>query len=108
MTDQPKIDEIRMRANKTARMATGGNDLILPNGLTLSELLRTFVFDEVRPLLDALAERDRVIERQREGLIAVLEWIDAVPAETPLPAMPGFDRDELNALLYALADHKEE
>lgn len=28
-----------------------------------------------------------------EALEAALEWIDAVPADTVLPAMPGFDRD---------------
>lgn len=35
----------------------------------------------------------------REALISALEWIDAVPANTPLPGMPGFDRDEVDALL---------
>lgn len=28
-----------------------------------------------------------------------LMWIDAVPQETPLPTMPGFDRDEVDALI---------
>lgn len=28
-----------------------------------------------------------------EVLQAALEWIDAVPADVELPAMPGFDRD---------------
>ncbi|GJA77606.1 MULTISPECIES: hypothetical protein [Gammaproteobacteria] len=28
-----------------------------------------------------------------------LMWIDAVPQDTPLPAMPGFDRDEVDALI---------
>ncbi|VDS07530.1 hypothetical protein PARHAE_00707 [Paracoccus haematequi] len=28
-----------------------------------------------------------------EALDVCLEWIDAVPSDTPLPAMPGFDRD---------------
>ena len=35
----------------------------------------------------------------REALIAALEWIDAVPKDLPLPAMPGFDRDDVDALL---------
>ncbi|MBQ5183510.1 hypothetical protein B5M10_18625 [Pluralibacter gergoviae] len=30
---------------------------------------------------------------------AALEWIDAVPSDTVLPAMPGFDRDEVNELI---------
>jgi hypothetical protein len=33
------------------------------------------------------------------ALAAALEWIDAVPPETVLPTMPGFDRDDVNALL---------
>lgn len=28
-----------------------------------------------------------------------LAWIDAVPSDMPLPAMPGFDRDEVNNLI---------
>lgn len=32
-------------------------------------------------------------------LEAALEWIDAVPKDTPLPVMPGFDRDWANTLL---------
>ncbi len=32
-------------------------------------------------------------------LQAALEWIDAVPATTPLPAMPGLCRDDVDALI---------
>lgn len=28
-----------------------------------------------------------------KALDVCLEWIDAVPSDTPLPTMPGFDRD---------------
>lgn len=28
-----------------------------------------------------------------EALNAAMEWIDAVPSDTKLPTMPGFDRD---------------
>jgi hypothetical protein len=34
-----------------------------------------------------------------EALRWTLEWIDAVPSDTVLPAMPGFDRDEVNRIL---------
>lgn len=37
-----------------------------------------------------------------EMLQRALEWIDAVPQETPLPAMPGFNRDEVDSLLHNL------
>jgi hypothetical protein len=33
------------------------------------------------------------------ALEASLEWIDAVPADMPLPTMPGFDRDHVNDVL---------
>lgn len=34
-----------------------------------------------------------------EALQMALEWIDAVPSDTVLPTMPGFDRDEVNNLI---------
>ena len=36
-----------------------------------------------------------------EALKAALRWIDAVPSGTQLPAMPGFDRDEVDAAIQA-------
>lgn len=41
-------------------------------------------------------------EREKELLYwlqAALEWIDAVPSDTQLPAMPGFDRDVVDSLI---------
>lgn len=35
------------------------------------------------------------------ALSDALAWIDAVPSETELPAMPGFDRDAVNELIAA-------
>jgi len=34
-----------------------------------------------------------------EALNMTLEWIDAVPMDTVLPAMPGFDRDYVDSIL---------
>lgn len=43
---------------------------------------------------------------QRDALLSALtdalEWIDSVPSETALPAMPGFDRDEVNNLISSI------
>lgn len=43
---------------------------------------------------------------QRDALLSALthalEWIDAVPSETALPAMPAFDRDEVNNLISSI------
>ncbi|HID4482037.1 TPA: hypothetical protein ACXE8X_001932 [Klebsiella pneumoniae] len=41
----------------------------------------------------------KINEQLLSALLAALEWIDAVPADTVLPAMPGFDRDEVNELI---------
>lgn len=35
------------------------------------------------------------------ALSDALEWIDAIPSDMPLPAMPGFDRDAVNELIAA-------
>lgn len=35
-----------------------------------------------------------------EALEATLEWIDAVPQDTELPTMPGFDRDWVDGILH--------
>lgn len=42
-----------------------------------------------------MSKRDELLE----ALEAALEWIDAVPADTVLPAMPGFDRDWADAIV---------
>ena len=50
-----------------------------------------------------VSEFARKMERERNNLIEVIEamreWIDAVPADTPLPAMPGFDRDWADTII---------
>lgn len=43
-------------------------------------------------------QRDKLLK----ALTDALEWIDAVPSETALPAMPGFDRDEVNNLISSI------
>jgi hypothetical protein len=39
------------------------------------------------------------VESLTQALTWALAWIDAVPKDTPLPTMPGFDRDYVNDLL---------
>lgn len=43
-------------------------------------------------------QRDKLLK----ALTDALGWIDAVPSETALPAMPGFDRDEVNNLISSI------
>lgn len=39
------------------------------------------------------------LDELQKALEAALEWIDAVPKDIVLPAMPGFDRDHVEGLL---------
>jgi hypothetical protein len=48
-----------------------------------------------RHVLNLLKQSDEL----KEALKWALEWIDAVPDNVLLPAMPGFDRDYVNGLL---------
>ncbi len=48
-----------------------------------------------RQLMDMLERSDKL----KEALTWALAWIDAVPEDALLPAMPGFDRDYVNELL---------
>uniref|UniRef100_UPI003857D9DB hypothetical protein n=1 Tax=Klebsiella pneumoniae TaxID=573 RepID=UPI003857D9DB len=43
-------------------------------------------------------QRDKLLK----ALTAALGWIDVVSSETALPAMPGFDRDEVNNLISSI------
>ncbi|MEC6146119.1 MULTISPECIES: hypothetical protein [Klebsiella pneumoniae complex] len=48
-------------------------------------------------------QRDKLLK----ALTDALEWIDAVPPKTALPAMPGFDRDEVNNLISSIKGGSE-
>lgn len=50
-------------------------------------------------LVKQLAEGYQKHHHLLAALENALEWIDAVPSDTQLPAMPGFDRDEVNQLI---------
>lgn len=64
----------------------------------------------------ALVEEGRIRHNQRKlehaapallrNLKLTLAWIDAVPPETILPAMPGIDREEVDALIARLEEEK--
>lgn len=43
----------------------------------------------------------------REALQWALEYIDAIPADAVLPAMPGFDRDYVDGLIQAAKAEEE-
>ena len=46
-----------------------------------------------------------LLQDMLELLDCAFEWIDAVPDETPLPAMPGFDRDWADDLMTKVKDY---
>lgn len=56
-------------------------------------------------LENAAIEHAKVAGQRDELLKALtdaLEWIDALPSEIALPAMPGFDRDDVNNLISSV------
>ena len=44
-------------------------------------------------------QQQRRINELTEGAKAMREWIDAVPKNTSLPTMPGFDRDWVDMVI---------
>lgn len=59
------------------------------------------------PLGQRYAALEKVCENLEKALNAALEWIDAVPKDTPLPTMPGVDRDWINSSLDNYSELKE-
>lgn len=57
--------------------------------------------------LDAQVTLHRQVEELRQLGQAMLDWIDAVPKNVELPAMPGFDRDWAERVLAALPGEYE-
>lgn len=64
----------------------------------LTPTARAFVLQVITDTQEAMKQRDELLK----ALVAALEWIDAVPSEMALPAMPGFDRDEVNNLISSI------
>lgn len=55
-----------------------------------------------RHITEGIAEIERLQAVNADlvkALESALEWIDAVPKQTPLPTMPGFDRDHVDNIL---------
>ena len=48
---------------------------------------------------DQMQDAAQALDALIEALGWALDYIDAIPSETVLPAMPGFDRDYVNYLL---------
>lgn len=55
--------------------------------------------DDTMAAIENSAGQQDICAELRKALAQALEWIDAVPRDTPLPAMPGFDRDYVDELL---------
>ena len=69
----------------------------MPNSNRLLAALQQCAMEATLIERDVLAKREHLLQEQlnnlREVAEAMREWIDAVPNDTVLPAMPGFDRD---------------
>lgn len=63
-------------------------------------------YKKYKARLENAALEHAKVAGQRDALLSALtdalEWIDAVPSEIALPAMPGFDRDEVNNLISSI------
>ncbi len=53
----------------------------------------------LKKVLDLLVSADKKKSRLLEIAKSLLEWVDAVPADTVLPAMPGMDRDWVDTVI---------
>lgn len=104
-----RVDEIEGRLK--ARDADGDYFDIAGDVKEAAEAI-SYLLAEVKRLDDAARRAQAAVMRAvdhgleneaialslAEALDRALEWIDAVPAATELPAMPGFDRDEVDNL----------
>jgi hypothetical protein len=54
---------------------------------------------DVALLYTELQKMRRQRDELLEALEAALEWIDAIPNDFQLPAMPGFDRDWVDSII---------
>lgn len=61
--------------------------------------IRSAIGNDEATRVDLEFDFDRKVAPLVEALEAALEWIDAVPDNTSLPAMPGVDRDWVNNTL---------
>lgn len=116
MTDAPKIDTQAPDTSREAveRLASFHEGVAqsfhdhIRGAYPVSHKGHAAVASTLRALL---AERDLAVARaaaaaqaMREALRDALAWIDAVPSDMPLPAMPGFDRDAVDELMAAAAE----
>lgn len=67
----------------------------MDDDFTCNEKVRQKMQKELSNNAAAMVSAPRLIEALEDAL----EWIDSVPQDTVLPAMPGFDRDCVDALL---------
>jgi hypothetical protein len=66
------------------------------------DVLYAYIADDGHPCVQCKREDRNLIASAPdllEALEAAFEWIDAVPSDTQLPAMPGFDRDWTDNIL---------
>lgn len=84
-----RMEEVRERLKTEA-----ARGFMVTDGPSVGGQTKTLCHVEAEDLQALLSSE----ERMREALGMALAWIDAVPLDTPLPGMPGFDRDWVNAV----------
>ena len=95
------------KPEKVGRLQSEDGSAWIPKHKNANSLLKWMVRDgDIDHLIDYRKEQ---LERRRhlrkaapdllEALEWALEWIDSVPDDVPLPAMPGFDRDAVESVI---------
>jgi len=88
---------------------------LIKNGLTMVSKQTLGLGEEIQAIYNKLNRSDqehnlkpRFLEFNtpkkrysdlKEVAVAMLEWIDAVPSDTQLPSMPGFEREWVDEIL---------
>ena len=79
-------------------------DLLKPNPLCDIGCMLSCSMESKAEITELTRQRDEY-KQQNADLIRITlmmrDWIDAVPQDTELPAMPGFDRDWANSIIDA-------
>ena len=79
-------------------LASNQNKFIVFFGFSESER------DECVRRVNTASQKSASIADLADAVRSLLAWVDTVPKELPLPAMPGIDRDWVESLLHSVEE----
>lgn len=74
----------------------------------MSKMQNPFYHEKFVTIMNDFNKLNEENKKLRECLSWALEWIDAVPDDTILPTMPGFDRDYVNNILMSTEENQDD